>query len=920
MGRKPPTHVWQSPRRLATGILVGLVALTIPRSAVGQTDTTASSPQPVVTDDPPPSRSASASDGTWYPVPLILGAPASRSRPGPSRDASEPNRTQSSMGGRQKHSLVFDSQGQRFIAFGGWPGGSASPVNTVWERALGATGDWTEMMPTGVAPEARADHAAIYDPDGNRMIVFGGRGIAGPLNDVWVLGLGSSPQWIQMHPGGTAPDARSAHTAVLDRARHRVVIFGGRTSSGAVDDSWFLDLSGGMAWQPVPLEFFSIPPQRAEHVAVMDSVHARMVVYGGTGTSHYGDVWTLSLVSPIQWTNRVGNSPPGNREGAVADADPASNRMVVFGGMVGTSDRNDLWQLDFSSFAWFQLSPVSGSPLGRRDAGFAIDPISRTGVLSSGLTDQATVPDEAFALLLGVPQWTRILDLPPPPPPQLFPLTLVGGAGADRGGAGAAFDAGAGRYLLIGGDESNAATALRNDVQQLILGRDSTLKSRTVFSTSQGVVFTPRFGHTLIVDPLRYRVILFGGYDGSFRNDLWTVSLGETLVCAPLSSIGGPPPGRDFHSALYDPVGDRMIVFGGNGSAGPMNDVWELRLSGTPTWAQLPTTGASPSPRLAQQAVYDPAARCMLVFGGYDGHGVTNDLWRLSLDPGPVWSAPLLTGASPPPRHSHSLVYDSNRRRLVLFGGVDASHTFEDVWELPLGGTGLTWNALAPDGTPPGPRYGALALFDPIGDRMLASGGWNQGVTQPRVQRLQWSESPTATTATLRSSEVEPEFVRLCWDVASGPSAYSLERSVADGSWVECPAKRVSTVPLTLIDLTVVPGTRYGYRLVTFDPRGRTTSSEVWVETPRPELGLAGFVPDPVVGTPRVRFHAIGRAQVTIEILDVTGRRRAVRDLEIASSGSRTLEFAGLTLPPGVYLVRLVSGGRTLVRRGVILR
>jgi hypothetical protein len=34
--------------------------------------------------------------------------------------------------------------------------------------------------------------------------------------------------------------------------------------------------------------------------------------------------------------------------------------------------------------------------------------------------------------------------------------------------------------------------------------------------------------------------------------------------------------GRNGHSAIYDPVRDRMVVFAGNGQSGRLNDVWWL--------------------------------------------------------------------------------------------------------------------------------------------------------------------------------------------------------------------------------------------------------------------------------------------------------------------------------------------------------
>src|SRR5206468_2714820 len=76
----------------------------------------------------------------------------------------------------------------------------------------------------------------------------------------------------------------------------------------------------------------------------------------------------------------------------------------------------------------------------------------------------------------------------------------------------------------------------------------------------------------------------------------------------------GPVPSpRAFHSAVFDAVGDRMLVFGGAGSV--QNDLWKLSLDDS-TWSPLPPIGIVPAARLFQSGIYDAKYRRIVIFGG----------------------------------------------------------------------------------------------------------------------------------------------------------------------------------------------------------------------------------------------------------------------------------------------------------------
>ncbi len=152
--------------------------------------------------------------------------------------------------GQYGASAVYDPVNNVMIVFAGAAHGTGAPTNAVWtlSNANGLTGTpvWTNTVANGAtgSPQRRSFQTAIYDPDSNRMTIFGGT-----LNsNVFVLenanGLGGTSSWIQLSPTGTAPLARNSHAAMYDPTQNRMVIFGGN-SEGWFNSVWVLTDANG---------------------------------------------------------------------------------------------------------------------------------------------------------------------------------------------------------------------------------------------------------------------------------------------------------------------------------------------------------------------------------------------------------------------------------------------------------------------------------------------------------------------------------------------------------------------------------------------------------------------------------------------------------------------------------------------------
>jgi len=218
-------------------------------------------------------------------------------------------------------------------------------------------------------------------------------------------------------------------------------------------------------------------------------------------------------------------------------------------------------------------------------------------------------------------------------------------------------------------------------------------------------------------------MIVFGGYAGRILNDVWGLSLSGSPTWFTLAPAGRPPSARYDHTAIYDPLRDRMLVFGGNDAGYHfLYDAWALSLVDTMAWSLIVPVRMRPMPA-GHTTIYDPVRDRMLVFGGFDAGYFQNYVWALSLGETPAWRQIVPAGTPPTPRRQHTAIYDPVRDRMLVFGGEGNNFGgLNDIWALSLGDT-PAWSLVAPLGTPPPERYGHTAIYDPLRDRMVVFGG-----------------------------------------------------------------------------------------------------------------------------------------------------------------------------------------------------
>jgi len=592
----------------------------------------------------------------------------------------------------------------------------------VWALSLSGTPSWSQLLPAGAPPAARIYHTAIYDPVRDRMLVFGGFA-SGALDDVWSLSLAGTPEWTELTPSGT-PGRRYGQAAIYDPVRDQMIVFGGYTepANSYVDDVWALSL-GSMTWTPLAPSG-SPPGSGFRASAVYDPAADRMVVFGGyDGRSNTISAGAFALdLQGSSWTALApSGAVPPERYLHTGIYDAGSGQLVVFGGVPsGTTFLRDAHALTLSgSPAWSELPTLGGTgPGGRGDQPITIFDSARDRIVTFGGGAGSSATNEVWALsLAGTPTWTRLMPAGTPPEARSFSAGI--------------YDPLRDRLLVFGGLAPGAA----NDVWSLSLAG----APEWTELMPAGPAPDPRFGHTAIYDPVRDQMVVYGGYSTLPLGDVWTLSLAGAPAWSEISPSGVAPDARYFHTAVYDPVRDRMLIAHGSTGAGNPDDVWELKLA-KPAWNQLAPAGSLPGGRYLAAAIYDPPRDRMVLFAGYDASlGPVNGTWELTLSGTPTWSQLVTFGHTPPPRYGHAVIYDPVRDRLAMFGA--SFYYTDDVRALNLT-TGYTVDVtIAGSGSvtksPDQPFYVAGARVDLTA---VPGAGWHF---------VDWGGDTSATSSTL---------------------------------------------------------------------------------------------------------------------------------------------------------------------------
>jgi hypothetical protein len=802
---------------------------------------------------------------------------------------------------------AYDSTLDRVLVYqpySQWAGAPYAAAD-VWEFRLGSPElGWRKLTTSGAAPLGHVQASVAVDEAHRRLLIYGGwMPYGGSMtNDLYALSLDGPPVWSVIPTTSDSLRVRLDAFLAVDPAGDRLVLHGGSANFGdhygAVDDVWTLPLDGPAVWTLVPVTG-PLPPVRSYSQRAWDPLGGRVLVHGGSPVAGFPlltDTWALTVGPPAQWEQIATTGPQIMRTNGGALVDAAHNRLLLAPGNSGLypPPASDQWvyELPLAPGGEWAVTPAADSFDVSGYQFSVLHDTRRERLLTAGTTFT-----QAFSLGDGS-GWARLW---PPDPvvapeqatgevlvadPQHEVVWWVGGSelcgfdgvwkldatdaalwtwypqpiGLAGGGHAVALDA-AGHQLLMSNNGSP-------DLQISSFGTDGAPSA--VVWPPQGNSAPQRVEHSMVVDPVRRQLVVFGGqiylahFSGYSYADVWTVPLDDLSAWTPLTPAGPGPGARGDHFAFWDDAHDRMVVLGGwRQQGGPIrhyfHDAWALTLAGSPAWSKLDST---------------------------------------------VWDPPV-TG---------SLTYDPVNRRLFLFHA--------DDWSVPPSSTVYTrgvndedaWELLATAGDEPG--FSAPIAFAPWCLRLVVASTNGSGPQSDEVWALDVDRSVPAL-ASLESVEASPDRVAIVWRV-SGAGPFTLSRLVDDGGWTTLgPLMPDGQGRVAYEDRDLSPGQRLVYRLAD----GARTLAEQDVLVPgRTALAFAGARPSPVRGAARLAFSLGADSPVTLELFDVRGARVLSRRLGVQAAGDHEWTWPETArLRPGLYLARLTTNAGRRDARMVLL-
>lgn len=235
----------------------------------------------------------------------------------------------------------------------------------------------------------------------------------------------------------------------------------------------------------------------------------------------------------------------------------------------------------------------------------------------------------------------------------------------------------------------------------------------------EGIAPSPRREAVAVFDAERSRMIVFGGRSATGNtSDTFALYLQEDEVrWVEIANVDGiQPPPRTHGNLVLDVRNDRAILYGGANSPTLYRDTWALSLQeGKECWEELATVGHPGGDSVGNAAIYDPVGQRMIVF-----RPLVFQLVALSLDADLRWTNHTSASLPAEGRRYAAAAYDSARHLMLLHGGLAPTRTLSETYGIDL--QTMQFEKLA-DETDSDGRFWHAAVYVESRDQFIVAGG-----------------------------------------------------------------------------------------------------------------------------------------------------------------------------------------------------